>query len=200
MPRAIDVLLAGLLLLLSLPLTLLITIALLICSPGNPLFRQTRLGQGGRTFSLLKFRTMRNVSGGSGLTVGNDKRITGIGRVLRRVKFDEIPQLWNILCGQMRFVGPRPELPEYADSFSEEQRLILNYRPGVTDPASIKYRNESEILGRVTDPEKYYLEEILPDKIKISLEYQRRRTLATDLGVLAETLIAVFCSPARANG
>ncbi|MFH2056034.1 MAG: sugar transferase [bacterium] len=194
MGRAIELVLAAILVVVSLPLTLPILIALLIASPGNPFFSQTRIGHLGEPFNLLKFRTMCPGAGGSSLTVGDDGRVTAIGRFLRRFKLDEIPQLWNILCGQMSFIGPRPETEEFVRGYTTEQRQILRYKPGLTDPASLKYRYEAELLGSETDPQAAYRERILPDKIAVSLEYQRRRTLASDLLILGKTVIAVFQS------
>lgn len=153
---------------------------------------QNRVGRGGDIFRLVKFRTMsKNASAGANLTVSGDKRVTPVGAVLRRLKIDELPQLLNVLSGSMSIVGPRPETPEYVALYDQSQREVLNYRPGLTDPASIKYRHEEKILAQYNDPVAAYKSIILPDKIAISLEYQRRRSVASDIGIIAATIMAI---------
>jgi lipopolysaccharide/colanic/teichoic acid biosynthesis glycosyltransferase len=163
---------------------------------GSPvLYRSRRVGADGRPFTLLKIRTMmrdaHRASLGS-VTVAEDPRATATGRALRRWKIDELPQLINVLLGDMSLVGPRPEDPEFVAMYSEEQRKILRYTPGMTSPASIRFVNESELLGQAEDPRRKYLDEIMPEEIRIDLEYFRRATLFSDLGVLARTLSAVL--------
>lgn len=160
-------------------------------SPGPVFFRQERVGRGLRPFRIYKFRTMvvDAPARGAPLTHGDaDPRITPVGRWLRRYKLDELPQLINVLVGDMSFVGPRPEVPRYVARFPAEFAELLQERPGITDPASLKYRDEGALLAGADDPEERYLRVILPDKLALSREYQRRRTLATDLTVICKTL------------
>lgn len=179
---------AGLLILL--PLLLFIAIWVMVDSPGGSFFVQTRVGKNGRHFGLLKFRTMRPLSEKGGkLTVGsNDPRITKAGRFLRKYKLDELPQLFNVLIADMSFVGPRPEVPEYVDRYTAEQQKVLAVRPGITDEASLAYFNENDILSNSPDPEKTYLEIVMPAKIELNLAYLRKRSFLKDLGVIAKTL------------
>lgn len=169
--------------------------ALAICldSPGPALYRAVRVGQGGREFRLLKFRTM--VSGadrkGPGITTAADPRVTRVGRVLRRAKLDELPQLVNVLLGDMSLVGPRPEDPRYVTLYSPEQRRVLAVRPGVTSPASIRYRNEAALLDG-PDWEARYVSEIMPSKLAAELEYIEARSFWKDLAILLRTLGAVW--------
>jgi lipopolysaccharide/colanic/teichoic acid biosynthesis glycosyltransferase len=132
---------------------------------------------------------------GMQLTVGNDARITRLGQTLRKRKLDELPQLYNVLAGDMSFVGPRPEVPCFVEKYTEEQRVVLKLRPGITDPASIKYRNESEILAQATDPETAYVTEIVPDKIRINLAYSDAANLWTDIGVILATVFPPIRRP-----
>ncbi len=157
-------------------------------------FRQQRIGKNGNPFLIWKFRTMvENAETlGKQLTVGDDPRITRIGHWLRKTKLDELPQLFNILSGEMSFVGPRPEVPKYVELYSEEQKQVLNLLPGITDLASIEYRNESNLLAESSDPEKTYIEEIMPEKIRINLEYCSNANVITDLMVILKTLFRVF--------
>ena len=175
------------------PLTLLITLALLILSPGSPIFFHKRIGQAGRPFDLVKFRTMRSKNQSTlNLTIAGDSRVTYIGRFLRRFKLDEIPQLLNILSGSMTFVGPRPETPEFVALYTPAQREILNYNPGLTDPASLKYRHEEKILASCQNPIDEYVKRLLPDKINISLQYQESRTTLTDIRIVFSTVASIF--------
>ncbi len=159
---------------------------------GPVLFVQERIGRGGKPFGILKFRTMsvRNESGAL-LTVGGDARITRVGRWLRRFKVDELPQLVNVLKGEMSLVGPRPEVAYYVAKYTAEQRRILDFIPGITDPASLRYRDESRILAESEDPEKRYIDEILPDKLRLSLEYAESSTTISYLKVILDTLIGL---------
>lgn len=192
MPRWIEVVLAGLGLLTLLPLLVVVAVAVKLSSPGPVLFRQERVGREGKLFKILKFRTMAvdAESLGGKLTVGGrDPRITALGRLLRKFKIDELPQLWNVLVGDMRFVGPRPEVPEYVKLWDEVQRVaLLASAPGITDPASIVYRDECERLARAEDPEREYVEHILPRKLRMNARYLQKRTAASDVGVIAKTV------------
>jgi lipopolysaccharide/colanic/teichoic acid biosynthesis glycosyltransferase len=148
------------------------------------------VGRGGKPFRMIKFRTMRAepVKDASLLTVGEDPRITRIGRLVRNLKLDELPQLINVVRGEMSLVGPRPEVPKYVDKYTPEQRRVLDLMPGITDPASIRFRNESELLGKADDPESTYVERIMPEKIRLNLEYARRSSFLSDIGIVLKTL------------
>lgn len=152
------------------------------------LFRHVRVGRGGRKFALLKFRTMRKNARGLPVTAGGDPRITRVGRFLRRYKIDELPQLWNVLRGEMALVGPRPEVPDYVDPNDPVWRAVLQERPGITDLATLMYRNEEEILAGARDPDRYYREVVLPAKLALNLRYARASSPASDLRLLAMTL------------
>jgi lipopolysaccharide/colanic/teichoic acid biosynthesis glycosyltransferase len=198
MNRILDITLALFLTLLTLPLWVVIALLIVILSPGFPFFLHPRVGQGGRIFRLIKFRTMRpSPEGRSNLTVSGDERITGIGRFLRRYKLDELPQLLNILVGSMTFVGPRPESPDFVKRYTATQREIIEYKPGLTDPASLKYRYEEKILAQFADPQTGYLESVLPDKIAIGLDYQKRRSLASDIGIIFATAGVMLRRPEK---
>jgi len=173
-----------------LPLLFSIAIWVMLDSKGGAFFVQTRVGKNGRHFGLLKFRTMRPLSEKTGkLTVGsNDPRITNAGQFLRKYKLDELPQLLNVLIGDMSFVGPRPEVPEYVAYYTTEQRKVLSVRPGITDEASLAYFSENDILSNSPHPEKTYLEIVMPAKIELNLAYLRKRSFLKDLGVIAKTL------------
>jgi lipopolysaccharide/colanic/teichoic acid biosynthesis glycosyltransferase len=177
-------------LLLLLPLFALVAVCIKVTSCGPVFYRQTRVGKGGRQFQIVKFRSMDAVASEmpAGITVSGDKRITRVGRILRRYKIDELPQLWNVLCGDMSLVGPRPELPKYVEAYSSEQKLVLCVRPGITDPASLAYRHEEEILSRCGDPEQMYQTQVLPDKLARNLAYIRRITFRTDLRIIFATM------------
>lgn len=191
--RLVDLAVSALLLaLFALPM-LLIAAWVRLDSPGPALFRQQRVGQGGRLFTIHKFRTMRADGGGLGLTVGTDARITRAGRWLRRLKLDELPQLWDVLRGAMSLVGPRPDLPEYVARYPEPLRSqLLAVRPGITDPASLAFRDEAERLAAAADPEREYLENILPAKLRLSAEYAARATLGSDLRLMLRTALLLI--------
>ncbi|MFZ1320746.1 MAG: sugar transferase [Ignavibacteria bacterium] len=176
------------------PLLILITVIIKADSKGPVFYIQKRVGKGNKDFSLFKFRSMRIDSDRSGLlTVGNkDPRITSSGYYLRKYKLDEIPQLYNVLKGEMSFVGPRPEVRKYVEMYNEEQMKVLQVKPGITDLASIKYRNENELLADSDDPEGLYTKEIMPDKLKINLEYISDRSLFKDIRIIIQTLKAVI--------
>ena len=188
--RGFDVLasLAGLVLLS--PVLAVVALAIKLTSPGPVFFRQERVGRGFRRFEILKFRTMVPDAPklGGQLTAGEDPRITRVGRLLRKTKLDELPQLINVVKGDMSFVGPRPEVPRYVEIFRDDYRELLTVRPGITDLASLKYRDESEVLGRSSDPETTYVEQVLPEKIALGKQYLRRSSLWFDVGLIFKTL------------
>lgn len=192
--RCLDTTVALLGLLLTSPIMLAAAIAIKLGSPGPVIFRQVRVGRGGRPFDILKFRTMRQDAErhGGQLTVGADARVTAVGGFLRAWKVDELPQLVNVVRGEMALVGPRPEVPRYVALYSAEQRKVLAVRPGITDPASIKYRSESEVMAAQAEPERYYIEVLMPQKLQINLDYLARRSLASDFGVILATAAAVL--------
>ena len=189
--RLLDLTLAGPALIACAPLLLGLGLAIRLDSPGPALFRQERVGRDGERFVLLKLRTMRGGPGGT-LTVGEDPRITRLGRFLRRHRLDELPQLVNVLRGEMALVGPRPETPDHVALYSDEQRRVLAARPGLTDPATLAWRNEAAVLARTDDPEALYRAEILPDKLARSLAYLDGASVRSDLRVLAQTLGVVL--------
>ena len=174
------------------PLLLVVAALVYIDSGGPVLFKQERIGRFHKPFKILKFRTMRPSKPGDPLiTVGGDSRITRIGNLLRVTKIDELPQLMNVLLGDMSFVGPRPEVEKYTRLYDQGQLQVLNVRPGITDPAAVYYKNESELLAMVSDPEEYYLREIMPKKLRMSLEYIRQANFYKDILVILATLSLV---------
>lgn len=174
------------------PLMLAIAVAIVAGSGFPVLFSQDRVGLGGRTFRIRKFRTMRMVAGPA-ITASGDRRITRVGAFLRRTKLDELPQLWNILVGEMSFVGPRPEVPDMFARYPETAReRIVSVRPGITDLATLEYRHEEALLAGAVDPEKTYLDEIVPKKIALYLEYLDRRSFGLDMAILGRTLKELF--------
>jgi lipopolysaccharide/colanic/teichoic acid biosynthesis glycosyltransferase len=172
------------------PIFLLIALVIKLESKGNVLFTQMRVGKGAKDFYLFKFRSMYIDSEKSGqLTVGmKDPRITGIGYLLRKFKIDELPQLLNVLIGNMSFVGPRPEVRKYVDLYSPEQLTVLTVKPGITDKASLKYFNENELLEKSTNPEQTYINEIMPEKLKINIEYIQQRSIVQDFTIIFKTI------------
>ena len=177
-------------LLLLWPVLLIVAILIKIKMPGGPaIFKQKRVGLHGDLFTMYKFRSMTVSHGGSSVSVAGEARITPLGATLRKYKLDELPELWNVLIGDMSFVGPRPDVPGYADKLEGEDRLILNLRPGITGPASLKYRNEEELLASVENPIWYNDHVIYPDKVKINLEYYHNHSLIGDLKMILETVI-----------
>lgn len=191
MKRAFDIVISSLILLCFLPFGILIAIAITATSNGGIFYRQERIGCNGRPFHVFKFRTMRPNSDAHGqLTVGmRDSRITPVGVFLRKYKLDEFPQFLNVLFGQMSIVGPRPEVRKYVDYYSEEQRKVLSVRPGITDYASLEYFHENEILGKAEDPEKAYLEEVMPAKLELNKKYIANPTIGTDLKIMWLTFL-----------
>lgn len=172
------------------PLLAVVALLIAIKMPGGPvLFRQKRVGQYGELFTMVKFRSMTVAHGGSSISVAGEARITPLGAKLRKYKLDELPELWNVLIGDMSFVGPRPDVPGYADKLVGEDREILQLKPGITGPASLKYRNEEEILASVEDPIRYNDEVIFPDKVRINREYMEGWTFWGDIRIIFETVL-----------
>ena len=179
---------------------LLIFVAVLVAIlDGRPvLFLQERIGLGGKPFTLYKFRSMRASDKDSPqITADGDQRITWLGNWLRKLKIDELPQLWNVFRGEMSFVGPRPEVEKYVQLYNKEQQRVLQLVPGITDLASLKYFDESERLATADDPHEMYVQTIMPDKIRINLEYGDRASLLGDVGVIIKTVMRVFTSGAK---
>jgi len=192
--RLFDILFSLALLLLLLPLLLVFALAVAFTSSGGAFFRQERVGKDGHLFRLLKFRSMRLGSEAQGqLTIGGkDPRITRVGYFLRKTKLDELPQLWNVLVGDMSVVGPRPEVPKYVARYNVEQRAVLSVRPGITGMASIDYIDENELLAKAADPEYAYIHEVMPAKLALDLRYVRERNFMLDLRIIAATIRRVF--------
>jgi lipopolysaccharide/colanic/teichoic acid biosynthesis glycosyltransferase len=172
-----------------LPVFLIIALLVKIKTSGPLFFVQQRVGRYGKLFSLVKFRTMLAGQKGNNITVKGESRITPLGVFLRKYKLDELPELWNVLKGDMSFVGPRPDVPGYADRLKGEERKILELRPGITGPASMKYSNEEELLAQQPDPVKYNNEVIWPDKVRINLDYMRNRNFRFDLKMIIYTVL-----------
>ncbi|MCS6318641.1 MAG: sugar transferase [Nitrospira sp.] len=189
--RGFDILISTLGIALLAPVFATIALLVRIDSPGPSFFRQERIGRHFRPFKILKFRTMMHAkSDDLCLTVGEDSRITAVGRWLRRSKLDELPQLFNVIAGDMSLVGPRPEVRRYVEMFRDDYAEILSVRPGITDLASVKYRNEAAMLGQVNDPELLYVTRILPDKIRLAKAYLRHASFFADLSILMKTLFS----------
>lgn len=195
--RAFDVVLSALGLVFLSLLLVALAVAIRLNSPGPVFYRGLRAGRYGKPFRIFKFRTMvvnaDKIGGPS--SASNDPRITRVGAFLRRYKLDELPQLINVLRGEMSFVGPRPEVLQYVAMFSSEEKAILSVPPGITDWSSIWNSDEGSILARSSDPEKTYLEEIRPEKIRLQLEYVRNHSFTTDMRILLETLKVLLCKP-----
>ena len=191
--RAMDILLSACALAVLWPLLLLIALAVVIDDPGPVFYRQVRIGRDGKPFRIFKFRSMVTDADKKGLaiTVGHDNRITRVGAILRKTKLDELAQLLNVLCGQMSFVGPRPEVERYVKLYTPYQWQVLLVRPGITDYASIAYRNENDLLADADDPEKMYIEQIMPDKIELNMKYLREISPLADIRLIFKTIIAV---------
>ena len=193
--RLFDIAFALLALLLLGPLLLAVALWVRLDSPGPVFFRQQRVGRSGQLFDIYKFRTMQTGAEAMGpqITVGEDARITRAGAWLRRSKVDELPQFINVLRGDMSVVGPRPEVPRYVAQYPADVReTVLSVRPGITDLASIEFRDESALLARSSDPERTYVEQILPAKLRHAQEYVRTRSLWLDLRIIARTVLAVL--------
>ena len=192
--RAMDIVVSAAALCVLWPVLALIALAIVVDDPGPVFYRQVRVGRGGKPFRIFKFRTMVVDADKKGLsiTVGRDSRITRVGAFLRRTKLDELAQLLNVLAGQMSFVGPRPEVPRYVELYTPYQRQVLLVRPGITDYASIAYRNENDLLAGADDPERMYIETIMPDKIELNMKYLREISPLTDVRLILRTVLAVI--------
>ena len=172
------------------PVLIIISILIRIKMPGGPvIFKQKRVGQYGRLFTMYKFRSMTVAHSGSSISVKGESRITPLGAVLRKYKLDELPELWNVLIGDMSFVGPRPDVPGYADKLEGENRRMLLLKPGITGPASLKYRNEEEILAEQENPQKYNDEFLFPDKVRINIEYLDSWSFWNDIKIIIYTVL-----------
>jgi lipopolysaccharide/colanic/teichoic acid biosynthesis glycosyltransferase len=194
MIRFFDIIFSVVGLLLLSPFFLIIYILIRCESKGGGFYCQQRVGKDGRMFGLYKFRSMRTGSDKKGLITvgGHDSRITRMGYFIRKYKIDELPQLWNVLKGDMSLVGPRPEVKKYVDLYTEEQRRVLSVRPGITDYASIEYVDENEILGKADNPDRVYVEEIMPAKIKLNMRYIENRRLKEYFKIIGLTFINIF--------
>ena len=189
MKRAFDIIASGLGLIVLSPLFLALAIWIKLDSKGPVFYRQVRVGYKNKDFRIFKFRSMRvGADKGSLVTIGgHDPRVTRSGYFIRKFKFDELPQLINVFLGDMSLVGPRPEVRHYVDYWTPEQMHVLDVRPGITDPASIKFRNENELMEQAEDPEKYYIEVIMQEKIKLYLEYVEKHSFLYDIGLIFKT-------------
>ena len=191
--RFFDVLSAMMVMLILSPFLLLISLIIVLDSRGGAFYRQERIGLNQKPFYLIKFRSMRPESDlGSKITIGKDPRITKIGAFIRKYKIDELPQLFNIVKGEMSVVGPRPEVKQYVDLYSDEQLKVLSVKPGLTDFASIKYFKEQEILGQSDDPQSMYVNEIMPAKLTLNLAYVKEMSFSTDLIIILKTVFKIF--------
>lgn len=194
MKRIFDIFFSVIILIIFLPFGILLSLFIVLESRGGVFYQQERIGKNGVPFMLLKFRSMRKDSDKSGkLTVGmKDSRITKTGYFIRKFKLDEFPQFINVLKGDMSIVGPRPEVREYVDLYTDEQRKILNVRPGITDLASLEYFKENELLGKSDNPQKTYIEEIMPAKIELNKHYLANPTLGNDLKIMWKTFMKIL--------
>lgn len=181
--RGFDITASSAGLMVASPVLLAATVAVWIEDGFPIIYRQLRVGRGGKQFVLFKFRSMFSVDGPE-ITSSRDSRVTTVGRYLRKYKLDELPQLWNVLKGDMSLVGPRPEIPRYVDAEAPEWCEVLSYRPGITDLATLVYRNEEELLGHSDNPEEYYRDRILPHKLKLNLDFLRTRTFGLDIKLI----------------
>jgi lipopolysaccharide/colanic/teichoic acid biosynthesis glycosyltransferase len=191
-PRAVEAMIALLALVVVAPLVALSSLAVMVASGRPVFFRQQRVGRGGRAFTLYKLRTMRVTSGGAQVTAAGDARVTSVGRILRKTKLDELPGLWNVVRGEMSLVGPRPEVPRYVDLESAAWRLVLEARPGLTDPVTLRLRNEESLLAEVRgDRERFYTDALQPFKLAGYAQYLRGRSWRVDVEILWATALAV---------
>ena len=176
------------------PLFLLVSLLIKLSDRGPVFFRQIRIGRFSREFRIVKFRTMRDGAdkAGPSITASSDSRITPIGRWLRKTKLDELPQLWNVLRGDMSFVGPRPEVPKYVALYTEDQKKVLDLSPGITDEASLEFRNEEELLAAAVDREKYYIEFCIPRKIELNMSYAGKANVYRDVLVILRTISSMW--------
>lgn len=192
--RIFDIVFSVIVLLILLPVFIIIAILIIADSKGGIFYKQIRVGKNQQDFYLYKFRSMQTNADKKGLlTVGmKDLRITRVGYLLRKYKIDELPQLLNVLTGKMSFVGPRPEVPKYVALYNEEQKKVLDVKPGITDYASLKYFNENEILANAKDAEQTYINEVMPEKLKLNLEYIKDKNFTTDLKIIFKTLLRII--------
>ena len=191
--RIFDIVSSLCVLIILFPLLLIIAIWIMVDSPGGAFYVQKRVGKNGKEFGLMKFRSMRPDSDKSGqLTVGNDNRVTKVGRFIRRFKIDEFPQLLNVIAGEMSIVGPRPEVPKYVAMYTKEQQKVLSVLPGLTDYATIEYIDEQEILGKAENPEKAYTETVMPDKLSLNLKYVEDASFWLDIKLIFKTIGGIF--------
>ncbi len=189
--RVFDITCSGLGIIILSPVLIIIAILIKKGSDGPVFFKQIRVGEKGKKFEILKYRTMVVDAEklGRQITVGNDSRITKIGGFLRKYKLDELPQLFNVFKGDMSLVGPRPEVPRYVELYNEEQRKVLDVKPGITDLASIRYKDENDLLGTAEDPDDMYINTIMPDKLALNLEYIRKSNVFFDVYIIINTII-----------
>ena len=194
MKRLFDMVFSLALIVVLLPVGMIVSVWIVLDDFGSPFFVQKRVGLGGKNFGLLKFRSMRKNAESKGqLTVGmKDNRITRSGYFIRKYKIDELPQLVNVFLGEMSVVGPRPEVPKYVLLYNEEQQNVLSIKPGITDFASIEYVRENELLSASSDPEKTYIEEIMPAKLELNLKYLREQSFLTDMKIILQTIKAIL--------
>lgn len=194
MKRLFDIITSWVVLCFFLPFGIIISLLILLGSKGGVFYTQERIGKNGKPFGLFKFRSMKeNAEKDGRLTIGmRDPRITKVGFFLRKYKLDEFPQFINVLKGDMSIVGPRPEVKEYVDLYSEDQLLILNVRPGITDLASLEFFNENEILGKADDAQKAYVDEVMPAKIELNKKYLENPTIGADLKIMWRTFIKIL--------
>lgn len=190
--RAFDILYSFLGLTVLSPVLLVVSVLVAVTSPGGVFFRQERIGKDGKPFRIFKFRSMRKDNAGLKITTGNDSRITPVGRFLRKSKIDELPQLINVLVGDMSFVGPRPEVADYVNLYTPYQRQVLLVRPGITGLASIRFRNENDLLTASDDPNRTYVEQIMPRKIDLDLEYIPHASVFYDIKLIFQTFAVVI--------
>jgi lipopolysaccharide/colanic/teichoic acid biosynthesis glycosyltransferase len=199
--RAIDVTVSAMTLIVMSPLLLIVCLLVKLTSRGPVFYRQKRIGLGGKPFNIVKFRSM--VVGadrrGLGLTATGDPRITKCGKILRQLKIDELPQLWNVFKGDMSLVGPRPELPVYVAEYDSRQKAVLTVRPGITDTASIAFRWEEDLLAQQANPEQFYKVEILPRKLALNLDYVAHMSLKNDFALIVRTAHSLFSLPSIDN-
>jgi lipopolysaccharide/colanic/teichoic acid biosynthesis glycosyltransferase len=188
--RIFDIFFSLIGLIILLPFLTIISLMIVIDSHGGTFYKQVRVGKGGKDFYLFKFRSMKTNADKSGLLTvgGRDSRITRMGYYIRKYKLDELPQLLNVLIGDMSLVGPRPEVRKYVDMYNDEQKKVLTVKPGITDYASIEYSNENEILGKVENPEQTYIDEIMPAKLNLNLKYIAEQGILTDFKIIFKTI------------
>jgi lipopolysaccharide/colanic/teichoic acid biosynthesis glycosyltransferase len=194
MKRALDLIASTIGIAVLSPIFIFLFFIILILDGWPVFYLQERVGKHSNSFRLLKFRTMKPQSDKKGLlTVGSkDSRITSTGRILRKYKLDELPQLWNVFIGEMSLVGPRPEVKKYVELYNSDQKRVLSVKPGITDRASLLFFNENELLSKSTDPEKHYIEYIMPEKLRINLDYIESNSFIGDLKVIVDTILRIF--------